>query len=359
MSHSAGSHLLIQESFITPRRDDGTSAQVPQLRPSFDHRYGAYRPPIRFLARDPSDRCDAYRVSPGMIMLIVNVSCADAFRSRLSGQDIVEFHYRLSGSISISGSWGQVEQTAPSCLIWYQPFGCDDAAEQIGARSNERETWISLYCDRTWLCRSMGEYAARLLDSLVGGGQCDSSAPRFRLQTQQGIIRRILNDLIQTRGDSAIDWSYGAAKATELLCVTLKHTVERKGNGIEMLRMSGSDQRLLQEARDLLKEQLIEPPRLGALARRVGMNPTKLCALFRQQYEESMFTFVRRQRLEHAHDLLAYSGLQIRQVAAAVGYRHHSSFTAAFTKHFGFVPKAAQQRSFAAGSATVPDGAHR
>ena len=123
MSHSPGSHQLIQESFVTPRRDDSTVAQVPQLTSPFCRRYEAYRTPIRFFARSPSDRCDAYRVSPGMVMLIVDVNCADAFTSRLSGQDIVELHYRLSGSISIFGSWGQVEQSDPSCLIWYQPYG--------------------------------------------------------------------------------------------------------------------------------------------------------------------------------------------------------------------------------------------
>ena len=89
------------------------------------------------------------------------------------------------------------------------------------------------------------------------------------------------------------------------------------------------------------------------------MNSTKLCALFRQRYEESIFTFVRRRRLECAHDLLACSGLQVRQAAAAVGYRHHSSFTAAFTKHFGFVPKATRSRSIPAGSAAVPDIKHQ
>ena len=50
---------------------------------------------------------------------------------------------------------------------------------------------------------------------------------------------------MQTRGNSALDWSYCTAKATELLCVTLKDAAERKSNGIKAPRMSASDQRLL------------------------------------------------------------------------------------------------------------------
>jgi AraC-like DNA-binding protein len=330
--------MIVEEAFITPPSDESGGACVLLSR-SFHHRYKSYRPRMQFYSRNRSDRCDAYRIFPGMVMLIVDVASSRPFESRLTGQDIVEFHYRLSGSIAIEGTWGHVRVHDPSCLIWYQPTGCDDAAEQIGARGNGRETWISLYCDRAWLCERTGRCATWLLESLASNTEFGVGAPRFRLQPQRGVTGRIVSDLMQTRGDSALDWLYSTAKATELLCTTLKEARLAGDLHGSARRPSETDQRLLQQARDLLEAQFATPPRLPELARRVGMNPTKLCALFQNRYGESMYDFVRRRRLERAHELLTRSGLQVSQVATAVGYRHHSTFTAAFTQHFGVTPK--------------------
>ena len=332
--------MIVEEAFVTPPPEESGVASVP-LSGSFQHRYKSYRPRMQFYSHDRSDRCDAYRVFPGMVMLIVDVACSRPFESRLTGQDIVEFHYRLSGSIAIEGTWGQVRIHDPSCLIWYQPNGCDDAAEQIGARGNGRETWISLYCDRAWLCERTGRYAAGLLESLASNTEFGAGAPRFRLQPQRGVTGRIVGDLMQTRADSALDWLYCTAKATELLCTTLKEAQFAGDLQQSAPWTSEADQRLLEQTRALLEARFATPPRLPELARRIGMNPTKLCALFQHRYGESMYDFVRRRRLERAYELLIRSGLQVSQVATAVGYRHHSTFTAAFTKHFGVTPKSA------------------
>jgi len=48
---------------------------------------------------------------------------------------------------------------------------------------------------------------------------------------------------------------------------------------------------------------------------------------------------VRRERLEFARELLRTSDLQVQQIARRVGYAHHGSFTAAFTRQFGYSPK--------------------
>jgi transcriptional regulator GlxA family with amidase domain len=40
-----------------------------------------------------------------------------------------------------------------------------------------------------------------------------------------------------------------------------------------------------------------------------------------------------------APELLRTSDLQVRQIAQRAGYAHHGSFTAAFTRQFGYSPK--------------------
>jgi AraC-like DNA-binding protein len=328
----------IEESFVSPWSGDSI-AKTSGPSSTFCARYESYREKIRFPVRDKSDRCDAYHVSSGMVMLIVDVACSHPFETQLSGQDIVEFHYRLSGSIAIAGRWGELLIREPSCLIWYQPNGCDDAAEQVGTRGDDRETWISLYCDRAWLSEHGGPYTVGLLKSLEMDVNIDCGGPHYRVQPQRAEAGRIMGDLLQARGDSALDWWYAHAKAVELLYLTLKNTQLNTVADPPLRRVSGNDLRLVRQARTILDTQLARPPRLGVLARLVGMNPTKLCALFKQCFGESVYEFVRRRRLEFANELLTQSDMQIQQIASAVGYRHHSTFSTAFARHFGVAPK--------------------
>src|ERR1700734_904125 len=117
----------------------------------FASRYLAYRHPLRFFSSDPSRRCDTYYLSPWMVMAVVDVASAERFESPLRVQNILEFHYRISGAIELAGSWGASWVFEPACLLWYQPNGCDDVSERLGEAPRGRETWVCLYCDRVWL----------------------------------------------------------------------------------------------------------------------------------------------------------------------------------------------------------------
>jgi AraC-like DNA-binding protein len=335
-------HPAETAEFIAPPLEDGIVAPVSWFTDSFAQRYKSYRPRIHFDPHGKSDRCDAYRVSPGMVMLIVDGDRTRSLERRRSSQDIVEFHYRRSGSVTRTGTWGEIQVHGASYLIWHHPDGCDDIVEQSGRTETARDTWVSLYCDRAWLCEHTGRYAIQLLDSLAKDGPDSPAAPHFRLQPQCSLTAHIVDELLLTRVGSALDWLYCIAKATELLYVTLKVTRRPESLDSVARRVSENDQRLLQETRELLASQFAHPPRLSVIARRAGMNSKKLCVLFKYRFGESVFDFVRRQRLEHARHLLMSSGLQVSQVAAAVGYRHHSTFTAAFTRHFGAAPRRVQ-----------------
>src|SRR5262245_11490962 len=82
---------------------DGTSWES-----AVAERYQAYRVPLRFRVSGQSNTCESYAVSPGMIMSVVDVDCAESFACRLFGQDILEFHFRVSGSLLLAGGWGEV-----------------------------------------------------------------------------------------------------------------------------------------------------------------------------------------------------------------------------------------------------------
>ena len=336
--------MEIAESLLSPPPGVGRALVAADPEPSFIRRFAAYRDRLRFHVADPANRCDAYAVSPGMVMAVVDVGCKNEFASRLSGQDIVEFHFRLSGSLVLAGDWGEVSVGEASCLLWYQPVGCDDVAERLGVPGRFRETWVSLYCDRAWLAAVGGAHVDRLLASLASG-QDNVSVPQFRLCGQIGATLPILRDIVSLECRDGIDWLYAIGKAHELLHATLRNARALSDEMPGPRRPIGRERQSLARARAALAACVIVPPSITALARSVGINPSRLGEGFRAEYGETTSGFVRRLRLEHARALLLQTELQVREVARRAGYRHHSTFTAAFVRHFGFPPKTSRRGS--------------
>lgn len=75
------------------------------------------------------------------------------------------------------------------------------------------------------------------------------------------------------------------------------------------------------------------------LASEVSLSPAHLQRLFKQQTGIQLGSLVAEKRLLKAARLLMASNLSIKEIAHAVGYRHHSSFVRAFQRRFALAPK--------------------
>jgi AraC-like DNA-binding protein len=95
---------------------------------------------------------------------------------------------------------------------------------------------------------------------------------------------------------------------------------------------------IVEAARAWIMKDLSRHYSNGDIARAVGMNEADLKRLFRQAYGVGMFHFLQRLRFEKAHEFLLYETRSIKQVAAAVGYHHTTTFITEFRKFFGYTP---------------------
>jgi AraC-like DNA-binding protein len=75
------------------------------------------------------------------------------------------------------------------------------------------------------------------------------------------------------------------------------------------------------------------------LASEVSLSPAHLQRLFKQETGLQLGSLVAEKRLLQAARLLMASNLSIKEIAHAVGYRHHSSFVRAFQRRFALAPK--------------------
>ena len=84
---------------------------------------------------------------------------------------------------------------------------------------------------------------------------------------------------------------------------------------------------------------------VSQLASEVRVSPAHLQRLFKQRTGVRISEVIVECRLQKAASLLSTSELQIKEVAFAVGYEHHSSFVRAFQRRFAQSPRMFRERT--------------
>jgi len=95
----------------------------------------------------------------------------------------------------------------------------------------------------------------------------------------------------------------------------------------------------INEARNIIIRQMIDPPSLKSLARLVGTNEFKLKVGFKSVFSNTVYGYLSDYRMQEARKLLTVDNSRIKEVAAQVGYSNPSHFIAAYKRKFGITPK--------------------
>lgn len=159
-------------------------------------------------------------------------------------------------------------------------------------------------------------------------------------------IARVVADLLEHQIGASLAQVYIESKIGELACIVLSEaTRSRPAPASATGGVRSRDYVRTQEARAILLREHGEPPRLEHLARRVGMNRSKLAACFKELYGQGVYTYFRSHRLERARQLLLETEMSVSQVSDAVGYESVSSFSNSFRVRFGLPPGACRSAS--------------
>ena len=129
------------------------------------------------------------------------------------------------------------------------------------------------------------------------------------------------------------------AKALELVALQLKQLEHLTGKTSQKKIVEHTVEKV-HHACEILKKEMITPPRARELARRVGLNHNQLVQGFRQTLGVCPFEYLRIIRLEKAYNLIASHECNITEAAFSVGYSSLSHFSKTFREEFGINPKA-------------------
>jgi AraC-like DNA-binding protein len=153
-------------------------------------------------------------------------------------------------------------------------------------------------------------------------------------------MRQILHQVLQCPYQGTMQKMYLESKALELLTLQFTHWLEDSQTPQRAPRLRHEDIERLHQAREILIQNIDNPPSLLALARQVRLNECKLKWGFRQIFGTTVFGYLHEVRMERSRQLLATGQLSVTEVAYAVGYSSLPSFSKAFRKRFGSSPLA-------------------
>jgi AraC family transcriptional regulator, transcriptional activator of the genes for pyochelin and ferripyochelin receptors len=282
---------------------------------------------------------ELYRLDQDFYMVAADGLYDSTSVEMVPGEGLVEFHLRLAGALEMTlpGTPGIVKVEGPRLLTMYQPPGVD-ASERI--LPGRRDTGISLYCRPRFLAQlaaATGVGSWSLLEDI-------ERHPPGSVWYQQSDLSPTLvyvgKSLLDCNYRGGVRLLHAEAKALELLCEVLTAAKEAELGRRSVI--SDSEARQVELARRKLAADLSAPVRIADMARTIGMSESKLTRVFKERFGITVFDYRLECRMRHALELLRCKRMPVTQVAYAVGYRHPTSFAAAFQEFFGLAPSKAR-----------------
>jgi len=299
----------------------------------------------------------------GISILIHDYQFQDQLAVKLSPakQFCLEFGFQLAGTRILSN--GHYRRAGDHFISLQPLFTQEETLLQQSAGENFLQvdihiespsfTWTLLEGHWDWFpedLRGLMELSIELAGGyLEAGEKLRSSLEALQKRYHYGLrhinppMQLALQQLLNCPYQGFTKLLYLESKVIELIALRLEQLksqiIENSPDSQLRDRFLNDDIDRIYHARDILIQNLDNPPSLLELARQVGLNDYKLKRGFRFCFGTTAFGYLHDYRMEQARQLLIDNQMQVNEVARAVGYASRSSFAAAFRKKFGVSPK--------------------
>ena len=151
-------------------------------------------------------------------------------------------------------------------------------------------------------------------------------------------MQTALHQLLHCPFEGVTRKMYLESKVWELMALLIEQEQQLHEGKRAPKQIKTDDIERIHQARDILAQQLDNPPSLVDLARQVGLNDCTLKRGFRQVFGKTAFGYLHDYRMEQARQLLRAGELNVSEAARRVGFANRSYFAAAFRKKYGVSP---------------------
>ncbi len=149
----------------------------------------------------------------------------------------------------------------------------------------------------------------------------------------------LLQQIVSTKYTAHYKELFIESKAYELLLCTLNY-IEGLNTNCENCKflLQPLEKEKIILAREIILQNLQEPPTIPELSRQIGINQCYLKKGFKEIFKSTVYEFVLEQKMMKAKLLLSQNNKTISQIAEEVGYSNTSNFSNAFKRYTGMFP---------------------
>ena len=147
----------------------------------------------------------------------------------------------------------------------------------------------------------------------------------------------VLNQLFNDQNSNSLSSLYVKGKVYELLSLYFNRSQEND-QACPFLDDEDNVEKI-KKAKQIIIENISEPPTLQELADTIGLTLSKLKEGFKHIYGESVFNFLLDYKLEYARKMLLSKKHNVSEISLLIGYSTPSHFISAFKKKYGTTPK--------------------
>ncbi|HEY9668600.1 MAG TPA: AraC family transcriptional regulator [Coleofasciculaceae cyanobacterium] len=212
--------------------------------------------------------------------------------------------------------------------------------------ANQRVRWVSLHIEPEAFRAFAGDSNGQVPDTLqhlIGDSNQDFYARSGQATPAMHIA---LQQILHSPYQRLTQRLFLESKVLELMVLILEHEVEAQQRKQPAVQLKPDEVDRLHWAKEILHQNLDNPPSLMQLARQVGLNECTLKRGFRQVFRTTVFGYLRQRRMEQAKALLTQGRMNVYEAARAVGYTSQSRFATAFRQTFGVNPKTFSTRQW-------------
>ena len=212
------------------------------------------------------------------------------------------------------------------------------SAEPVTARQGEALSVVIVGLPHAYMNRVFSAAHPEALRAFLAG---DGAMGLNREILPSAPIQAVLHQMATAQVSAPLRAVFLTSKTYELIALGLERLCMAHCDCV----LSPGDIERLKRARDILSENLSDPPSLLALAHEVGINDFKLKKGFKVLFDTTPFGYLKERRMIVARSALMTGEQSVTTVANQVGYTNLGHFAAAFRKQFGTTPKAMKKTS--------------
>lgn len=246
--------------------------------------------------------------------------------------NLIQFHYGLKGKAKFIFNQGNyaLDLNEEKSLLFYNPQKELPIHLEIGPN-----TWMISVLISIKKLHSLFSNEAEHIPFLSDENREKKYYTEDDISPSMAIV---LNQLFHYNLNTSIRNLYFKGKGYELLSLYFNRSEDPNMEQCPFL-MDEENIAKIKKAKQIIINNMAEPPGLQELSEMVGLTLKKLKTGFKQVYGDSVYGFLFDYKLEYARKLLDTGTYNVNEVGVQIGYSTASHFIAAFKKKFGTTPK--------------------